>query len=85
MLCSGKLVRQVPCEHTVLSPLWSACGAGKYKLVTFAHRELNLHKVFWEVQARGGYQAVCATKQWKARPCPCHIWQHCGPIIILGD
>ena len=35
--------------------------------MTFAHRELNLHKVFWEVQSRGGYQAVCATKQWKVR------------------
>lgn len=42
-------------------------NAGKYKLVTFAHKELNLYKVFWEVQARGGYQAVCATKQWKVR------------------
>lgn len=47
---------------------------GKYKLVTFAHRELNLHKVFWEVQSRGGYQAVCATKQWKVRGICSHKW-----------
>ena len=62
-------------------------GAGKYKLVTFAHRELNLHKVFWEVQSRGGYQAVCATKQWKVttasrlRPRCCHRLL-CCPLSI---
>lgn len=35
--------------------------------MTFAHKELDLYKVFWEVQERGGYQAVCGTKQWKVR------------------
>ena len=40
-------------------------GAGKYKLVTLAHQELNIYKVFWDVQARSGYQTGCANKQWK--------------------
>ena len=33
----------------------------------FAHQELDLHRVFWEVQARGGSELVTREKLWKAR------------------
>lgn len=38
---------------------------GKFKPIIFARLELDLHRVFWEVQNRGGYDAVCRGKQWK--------------------
>lgn len=46
-----------------------ACSgsAGKFKPIIFARLELDLHRVFWEVQNRGGYDAVCRGKQWKVR------------------
>ena len=31
----------------------------------FAHQELDLHKVFWEVQSKGGSQIVTDQKLWK--------------------
>jgi ARID/BRIGHT DNA binding domain len=40
---------------------------GKFKVPIFAHVELDLHKVWWEVQARGGYESVTKDKLWKVR------------------
>ena len=52
---------------------WYRRAKGKYKVPVFAHQELDLHKVFWEVQDRGGYDHVTAHKLWKAssRILPC--------------
>ncbi|KAK9851880.1 hypothetical protein WJX84_003835 [Apatococcus fuscideae] len=44
---------------------WYRRAKGKYKVPIFAHQELDLHKVFWEVQDRGGYDHVTAHKLWK--------------------
>ncbi|KAK9833054.1 hypothetical protein WJX74_005940 [Apatococcus lobatus] len=44
---------------------WYRRAKGKYKVPVFAHQELDLHKVFWEVQDRGGYDHVTAHKLWK--------------------
>lgn len=56
---------------------WYRRAKGKYKVPTFAHQELDLHKVFWEVQDKGGYDQVTALKLWKVphSPCiaPCHV------------
>lgn len=38
---------------------------GKFKVPVFAHVELDLHKIFFEVQSRGGYDVVTNDKQWK--------------------
>lgn len=38
---------------------------GKYKIPTFAHAELDLHKVWWAVLERGGYEDVTGAKLWK--------------------
>ena len=38
---------------------------GRFKVPTFAHRELDLHRVWWSVMDRYGYEAVCASKQWR--------------------
>lgn len=38
---------------------------GRFKIPTFAHRELDLHRVWWSVMDRYGYEAVCASKQWR--------------------
>lgn len=38
---------------------------GKFKVPIFAHQELDLAKVFWEVQDRGGYELVTSLKLWK--------------------
>ncbi|KAL4434798.1 hypothetical protein ABPG77_005325 [Micractinium sp. CCAP 211/92] len=38
---------------------------GKFKVPTFAHRELDLYAAFWAVMERGGYETVTAGKQWK--------------------
>lgn len=46
----------------------TCCPAGKFKPIIFARLELDLHRVFWEVQNRGGYDAVCRGKQWKVCP-----------------
>ena len=63
----SRSARSCQTQGSYAPPILAPHTAGKYKLVTFAHKELNLYKVFWEVQARGGYQAVCRTKQWKVR------------------
>ena len=44
---------------------WYRLNRGKFKVPTFAHRELDLYRVFWEVQARGGSDVVTAEKLWK--------------------
>ncbi|KAL4423903.1 hypothetical protein ABPG75_001204 [Micractinium tetrahymenae] len=38
---------------------------GKFKVPTFAHKELDLYSAFWAVMERGGYETVTAGKQWK--------------------
>ena len=55
-------------SFTCLLINWYRRAKGKYKVPTFAHQELDLHKVFWEVQDRGGYDHVTAHKLWKVRP-----------------
>ena len=45
---------------------WYRGVKGRYKVPVFAHKELDLHKVFWTVQDKGGYDYVCLNKQWKA-------------------
>lgn len=44
---------------------WYRLNRGKFKVPIFAHQELDLHRVFWEVQARGGSDMVTAEKMWK--------------------
>ena len=42
------------------------CGPGRpLKVPTFCHVELDLHRVFAEVQARGGFRAVTDAKRWR--------------------
>ena len=50
---------------TLLINWYRRQGQEKYKVPIFAHQELDLHRVFWEVQDRGGYEQVTALKQWK--------------------
>jgi hypothetical protein len=38
---------------------------GKFKIPIFAHRELDLHAVWWAVMERGGYETVTSNKQWR--------------------
>ena len=38
---------------------------GRFKIPTFAHCELDLHRVWWSVMDRYGYETVCASKQWR--------------------
>jgi hypothetical protein len=38
---------------------------GKFKIPTFAHQELDIHKVWWSVIDRGGYEQVTGNKLWK--------------------
>ena len=38
---------------------------GRFKIPTFAHRELDLHRVWWSVQDRNGYESVSYNKQWR--------------------
>lgn len=52
---------------------WYRRAKGKYKVPTFAHQELDLHKVFWEVQDKGGYDQVTTLKLWKVA----HYHIHC--------
>ncbi|RMZ57731.1 hypothetical protein APUTEX25_001701, partial [Auxenochlorella protothecoides] len=54
-----------PDEFTTLLTNFYRGLKGKYKVPTFAHRDLDLHTVFWAVSARGGYETVTAGKQWK--------------------
>ena len=44
---------------------WYRVNRGRFKIPIFAHQELDLHRVFWEVQARGGSDMVTAEKMWK--------------------
>lgn len=52
-------------SFTCLLINWYRRAKGKYKVPTFAHQELDLHKVFWEVQDKGGYDQVTNFKLWK--------------------
>lgn len=47
---------------------WYRRAKGRYKVPTFAHKELDLHKVFWQVQDKGGYDQVTNLKLWKVSP-----------------
>ena len=63
---------------------WYRVNRGKFKIPTFAHKELDLHRVFWEVQARGGSDMVTAEKMWKVI---IHCLQHNLPAshtFMLG-
>jgi len=51
---------------------WYRLRRGKFKIPIFAHRELDLYRVFWEVQARGGSDLVTAEKLWKVS-CLCCV------------
>ena len=55
-------------SFTCLLINWYRRAKGKYKVPTFAHQELDLHKVFWEVQDKGGYDQVTNFKLWKVTP-----------------
>lgn len=55
-------------SFTCLLINWYRRAKGKYKVPTFAHQELDLHKVFWEVQDKGGYDQVTNAKLWKVCP-----------------
>lgn len=57
---------------------WYRRAKGKYKVPVFAHQELDLHKVFWEVQDRGGYDHVTAHKLWKASSCLASVFASPG-------
>ncbi len=48
---------------------WVRGVHGRFKVPIFAHRELDLFRVFWSVQDKGGYEIVSANKQWKVRLC----------------
>ncbi|KAK9803241.1 hypothetical protein WJX73_008882 [Symbiochloris irregularis] len=52
-------------RFTTLLTNWYRGARGKFKVPIFAHRELDLHKVFWEVMNRGGFPVVTEQKQWK--------------------
>lgn len=56
-------------SFTCLLINWYRRAKGKYKVPTFAHQELDLHKVFWEVQDKGGYDQVTNFKLWKVCNC----------------
>ena len=63
----------------ILLTNWYRATKGKFKVPIFAHQELDLHKVFWEVQNRGGSQLVTDQKMWKVRlPLPVDC---CGPVL----
>jgi len=47
-----------------LVQFWAARGK-TYKGPIFFHQPLDVYKVFCEVQARGGYNAVTANKKWR--------------------
>lgn len=41
-------------------------GSGqRFKVPTFCGRELDLFRVYREVQQRGGFAAVCENKRWR--------------------
>jgi len=48
----------------------------KFKIPIFAHKELDLQKVWWYVWKQGGYQAVTNAKQWK---------EVCRHVVCLDD
>lgn len=47
---------------------WHRLNRGKFKIPTFAHKELDLFRVFWEVQGRGGSDIITSNKLWKVGP-----------------
>ena len=57
---------------------WYRATKGKFKVPIFAHQELDLHKVFWEVQNRGGSQLVTDQKMWKVP-----AFQGCSELDVL--
>ena len=54
-------------RFTTLLTNWYRAARGKFKVPIFAHQELDLHRVFWEVMRRGGFPVVTEQKQWKVR------------------
>eukprot|EP00884_Botryococcus_braunii_P022264 jgi/Botrbrau1/8721/Bobra.0311s0031.1 len=44
---------------------WYRGVKGKFKVPIFAHRDLDLYRVFWAVVERGGNEHVTFNKQWK--------------------
>ena len=65
---------------------WYRRAKGKYKVPTFAHQELDLHKVFWEVQDKGGYDQVTNLKLWKVAHCyiHCQTSYYCPALPVLS-
>lgn len=66
-------------SFTCLLINWYRRAKGKYKVPTFAHQELDLHKVFWEVQDKGGYDQVTNFKLWKVCKPPSFL---CAPLCL---
>lgn len=58
-------------QFEVLLANWYRGVKGKFKVPTFAHQELDLYAVFWDVLKRGGSDHVTTNKQWKVRRLPC--------------
>ena len=55
-----------PPEFTTLLTNFHRGLRGKFKIPTFAHKELDLHAVWWAVMDRGGgYEGVTLSKQWR--------------------
>ena len=63
-------------RFTMLLTNWYRANRGKFKVPIFAHQELDLHKVFWEVMRRGGFPIVTDQKQWKVRGQPRQYIHH---------
>jgi hypothetical protein len=68
--CSLNVPLQVPDEIVFMNLLeaFTLRLGQKFRVPTFCHTPLNMHKVFAEVQSRGGYNAVS------------HIWAHLGTL-----
>jgi hypothetical protein len=63
---------------------WHRGVHGKFKVPVFAHRELDLYKVFWSVMDKGGYEVVSSNKQWKVRK-PLRLVKSCIALIARMD
>ena len=48
-----------------LSKFYSSNVRENFKCPIISGKELNLYKLYKEVTNRGGFNAVCETKQWK--------------------
>ena len=86
VLRSSSLLCGIASEQSALMTVSVSSTAGKFKPIIFARMELDLHRVFWEVQNRGGYNAVCRAKLWKVRMCCCAVtrssWQSCSILLV---